>query len=83
MAYIYILLYKYEEAANACAQAYKGNKTITNYYRNWAIALFYLKRYQEAENIIKLAIEKSQACESKPFINVNNKKKTGPFWRKY
>jgi hypothetical protein len=43
------------------------------YFRNWAVALLYLKQYDEAERAIKEAIEKQEPDESMDYIKVNRK----------
>ena len=57
IAYVYILLKKDKEAADACSEAYNVNRVAKNYFRNWAIALMNQKIYNEASEVIKKAIE--------------------------
>lgn len=64
LAYIYILLSKYEEAVKVCKQASLKNPKANNYFRNWAIALLKLKKPHKAVEVIKKAIELNAGDES-------------------
>ena len=57
LAYLLILLKKYKEASDACAEAYMINRTAKNYFRNWSIALLNQKLYSEAVEVIKEGIK--------------------------
>eukprot|EP00826_Nyctotherus_ovalis_P027891 TRINITY_DN2186_c0_g3_i9.p1 TRINITY_DN2186_c0_g3~~TRINITY_DN2186_c0_g3_i9.p1 ORF type:complete len:179 (+),score=64.02 TRINITY_DN2186_c0_g3_i9:694-1230(+) len=57
LAYLSILLKKYKEASDACADAYAVNRSARNYFRNWAVALLNQKLFSEAVEVVKEAIE--------------------------
>jgi len=65
LAYIYILLAKYEEAIKVCKHASLKNPKAKNYYRNWAIGLLKLKKPHKGVEVIKKAIEINPNDESK------------------
>ena len=65
LSYLYILLKKYTEAADACADAYTINRVSKNYFRNWAIALMGLKHYSEAVEVLKDGIKNNPYDYSK------------------
>jgi len=66
IAYIYNLLKSYERTDEICYETYKNEKSngITNYYKNWAIALTHLKKYEDAEKIIQKYLEIDRTDES-------------------
>ena len=64
-AYVYILMKKYKEAAEVCAEACKTNMKANNYFRNWAVALLMDRQHGEAIEIIKRAIDIEPTCAGK------------------
>ena len=64
LAYVCILLKKYQEAIEACNDAYSVNRGANNYLRNWAIALLNHKKPGDAVEVIKRAIDAEPGCAS-------------------
>lgn len=65
IAYIYNSLTNYQTAADICQEASKKSPQVKTYYRNWAIALLRLERFEEAERVIKEAIKDEPENKSK------------------
>jgi hypothetical protein len=54
---VYIQLHQYLEAAEVCEHAHATQADGKSFYKNWALALYFLERYPEAECAIKLNIQ--------------------------
>lgn len=72
LAYIYILMAKYEEAARVCKCAFETNPSARNYFRNWAVALLNAKRWSKAVDAIKQAIDIDRGDASTDFTCTNH-----------